>query len=119
MAKIGKTSLSDVVEELELQTEGMERQENNLRSFGEALKAQAQADAAQRARDNLDDLEASREEGPSDAATGAKLEGGKSGEGFASSFGSSFGGMAGAAAGLGALGMGIGAFFGGLALGDA
>ena len=49
-----------------------------------------------------------------------KLKGGKSGEGFASSFGSSFGGMAGAAAaGLGALGMGIGAFFGGLALGDA
>ena len=41
MAKTGKTSLSDVVEELELQTEGMERQENNLRSFGEALKAQA------------------------------------------------------------------------------
>lgn len=71
------------------------------------------------ARDDLDDLESSREKGPSDAATGAKLKGGKSGEGFASSFGSSFGGMAGAAAGLGALGMGIGAFFGGLALGDA
>ena len=72
MAKTGKTSLSDVVEELELQTEGMERQENNLRSFGEALKAQAaQADAAKNARDDLDDLESSREKGPSDAATGA------------------------------------------------
>ena len=116
---MAKTTLSNVVEELELQTEYLDLQESNLRSFGETLKAQAQADAAKNARDNLDDLEASREAGPSDAATGAKLKGGKSGEGFASSFGSSFGGMAGAAAGLGALGMGIGAFFGGLALGDA
>jgi hypothetical protein len=114
---MAKTTLSNVVEELELQTEYLDLQSDNMTAFQEQLRA----DATQRA---LDDAETQGESGGAPGAEGGAKPSGnkKKGSSFkdalGSSFGSSFGDLAGAAVGLGALGVGIGAFFAGLAIGD-
>lgn len=113
---MAKTTLSNVVEELELQTEYLDLQSDNMTAFQEQLRA----DATQRA---LDDAETQGEGGEAPGAddrapAGKKKKGNSFKDALGSSFGSSFGDLAGTAAGLGALGVGIGAFFAGLAIGD-
>jgi len=111
-------TLENVVIELSQQTEVLEeikfnseKQTSNLKKFTDVLLQDRKQREAQQ-----------RENSTENAGTGTinidAREMPKPESSMSSSFGGSFGKLAGIGAGLGALGLGISAFFGGLALGD-
>ena len=118
MAPREYSTLEDVVTELSQQTEVLKdirfnsaNQTSNLQKFTDVLLQDRKQREAQQ-----------RENSTENAGTGTinidAREMPKPESSMSSSFGGSFGKLAGISAGLGALGLGISAFFGGLALGD-
>lgn len=111
-------TLENVVIELSQQTEVLEeikfnseRQTSNLKKFTDVLLQDRKQREAQQRENSTEN--AGRGTINIDAREMPKPE-----SSMSSSFGGSFGKLAGIGAGLGALGLGISAFFGGLALGD-
>lgn len=111
-------TLENVVLELKEQTEILEgissntqQQTSNLKKFTDIMVQNAKEERAKRTEKDL-------ESNNSNTNNFTINEAVKPESSLSSSFGGSFGKLAGIGAGLGALGLGISAFFGGLALGD-
>jgi len=118
MAPREYSTLEDVVTELSQQTEVLKdirfnsaNQTSNLQKFTDVLLQDRKQREAQQRENSTEN--AGRDTINIDAREMPKPE-----SSMSSSFGGSFGKLAGISAGLGALGLGISAFFGGLALGD-